>query len=205
MSWRRGFLLFLAAALAALGGCGDAPQRVATPPACDAAGTAALLASKIDDDDGDGRILDEHYPQIDDEDDDIADHAWVQGPDGLYHLFFQNEGKSGGNALEHYVSADLQHLQYVGVALAPRPGQWDSHGLWAPHVIPAGGRYYLFYTGIDGPANSPTTHQRSGVAVSQDLTAWARLPVNECDGAPGDGCVYECIASWTTAGGPPGS
>jgi hypothetical protein len=186
-------------------GCGDAPQRVATRLICDAAGSAALLHSKLDDDDGDGLILDEHHPQIDDEDDDIADHAWMQDRTGLYHLFFQNEGKLGGNAIEHYVSADLHSLTNVGVALAPRPGKWDSHGLWAPHIIQAGRTYYMFYTGIDGPGNRATTRQRIGVATSTNLLQWTRLATNDCPGAPGEGCVYECIAGWTPAGGPAGS
>lgn len=186
-------------------GCGDAPERVTTRLVCDSAGTAALLASKADDDDGDGRILDEDYPRIDDEDDDIADHAWVQSRDGLYHLYFQTEGKTGGNVIEHYVSLNLRTLSYVGTALAPRPGSWDSHGLWAPHVVPVGDAYYMLYTGIDGPGNNPATRQRIGVATSRDLLHWTRIVTDECPGAAGDGCVYECLAPWTTAGGASGS
>ena len=86
-------------------------NRCVSPPG------AIFLQSQIDDDDGDGNTNDEAYPRINDEDDDIADHAWIQDDTGLYHLFFQNEGLTSGAHIEHYVSHDLQSISRVGIAL----------------------------------------------------------------------------------------
>src|SRR5262245_46173064 len=85
----------------------DQAIRTAGSPPC-AADSTVFLESKYDDDDGDGNPNDEDFPRINDEDDDIADHTWCQDGDGLYHLFFQNEGLIIGNEIEHYVTTDLQ-------------------------------------------------------------------------------------------------
>lgn len=154
----------------------------------------------MDDDDGDGIYEDEDFPTINDEDDDIADHAWIRDQTGLYHLFFHNEGLVSGNDIEHYTSTDLQSLDYVGVALRKNPSGWDSYGLWAPHIIEYEDTYYMFYTGVDG--YGPDSKQRIGLATSEDLVTWVRYPGNNCPGTTGDGCIYECDEPWTTWGDP---
>jgi hypothetical protein len=161
---------------------------------------AVFLRSKLDDDDGDGNPKDEDYPRIDDEDDDIADHAWARDDRGLYHLFFHTEGQGGGSRIEHYVSADLQSIEYAGVALEPSPGGWDAHNLWAPHVLRHGDTWYLFYTGTTGTGSASSSRQRLGLATSRDLVTWRRWPENRCPGTTGDGCLYECREGWTTWG-----
>jgi hypothetical protein len=171
---------------------------------CDDDAAPVFLQSKIDDDDGDGNPFDEDFPTINDEDDDIADHAWIRDIYGVYHLFFQTEDHGQGSYIEHYTSTTLRALDYVGVALRADPDGWDSHGLWAPYVVKSGGIYYMFYTGTDGPAGDPRTVQRIGLATSPDLMTWKRAPINDCPGTAGVGCVYECNESWTTWGGPPG-
>jgi hypothetical protein len=164
--------------------------------ACSPDGDPVFLASKLDDDDGDGNPFDEDFPTINDEDDDIADHAWVQDDQGLYHLYFQNEGHSGTFDIEHYTSSDLQTLQYVGVALRANPAGWDSRGLWAPHVVRLGDTWFLFYAGVNG--TGPQSQQRIGLAVSQDLHQWTRV-VSQLPLA-GDGAIYDCRETWTTWG-----
>jgi hypothetical protein len=166
---------------------------------------AIFLQSQIDDDDGDGNPYDEAFPLINDEDDDIADHAWIQDDTGLYHLFFQNEGLTSGSHIEHYVSRDLQEISRVGVALEPDPGAWDSYALWAPHIVRSGTTYYMFYAGTSGPGSDPAAEQRIGLATSTDLVTWTRFPTNRCAGTSGDGCIYECAESWTTWNAPSGS
>jgi hypothetical protein len=180
------------------GTSGDSTQTVRCSP--DA--SPVFLSSKWDDDDGDGLYLDEDYPTIDDEDDDIADHAWVRDELGRFHLFFHNEGSGSGSHIEHYVSTDLRSLEYAGVALRTNPDGWDSDGLWAPSVVEYGGVYFMFYTGVEGRGSGSV--QRIGLATSEDLVTWTRLPVNRCPGTTGDGCIYECDEPWTTWGGPPG-
>jgi sucrose-6-phosphate hydrolase SacC (GH32 family) len=186
-------------------GCEDPPADAAKTACCDSTAEPIFLASKLDDDDGDGNPLDEDFPTIDDEDDDIADHAWIRDRYGTYHLFFQNEDRGVGSHIEHYTSTDLTRLDYVGTALWPNPAGWDSYSLWAPYIVSAGDTYYMFYTGVDGPPGDPNTQQRIGVATSRDLVNWTRYPMNRCPGTAGDGCIYECVEEWTTWGGPTGS
>ncbi len=186
-------------------GCGGTSSESTELLCCDEDALPVFLKSKIDDDDGDGNPFDEDFPEINDEDDDIADHTWIRDDHGVYHLFFHTEDFGSGSFIEHYTSTDLQHLEYAGPALFSDPDGWDSHGLWAPHVIRSGDTYFMFYTGIDGPGSDPYTRQRIGLATSSDLMSWTRYPVNRCPGTSGDGCVYGCDESWTSWGGPPGS
>ena len=185
--------------------CDRVPLESSADICCDDNADPIFLHSKIDDDDDDGIILDEDFPLINDEDDDIADHTWIEDADGVHHLFFHTEGLGSGSYIEHYTSHDLRSLEYVGPALFKNESGWDSHGLWAPHVIKNGNTYYMFYTGIDGPGGDPLTKQRIGLATSTDLVIWTRLPLNNCPGTTGDGCIYECNECWTTWGDEPGS
>lgn len=205
----RGILAAVVVACVCAAGCDreDAlpPNPTVAAVGCDTSAAPIYLHSKIDDDDGDGNPNDERYPTIDDEDDDIADHSWILDGNGLYHLFFHTEDKGSGSHIEHYTSRDLCGLDYVGTALEPDPSGWDSYSLWAPHVIEERGVYYMFYTGATGPGGDTETVQRMGMAVSNDLYDWIRMPVNRCAGAAGEGCIYDCGESWTTVGDGPGN
>ena len=182
--------------VAALVACDDdASESGSAATRCDPDAVPTLLASKADDEDGDGLTLDEAFPTIDDEDDDIADHTWVRDHAGTYHLFFHNEGRGAPWIIEHYTTRSLDQIDYAGVALTAEPGAWDAGGAWAPHVIEVEGTYYMFYTGLDGI--QPGATQRIGLAVSDDLTHWTRVPGNRCAGTQGDGCVYDCNETWT--------
>lgn len=201
---RASFLATLCALLAF--GCDDgSPPAMLTTACCSDSAAPAYLQSKIDDDDGDGNPYDEDFPRINDEDDDIADHAWVRDDLGVYHLYFQTEDHGAGSFIEHYTSIDLQSLEYAGVALRPNQDGWDSYALWAPYVVRSGGTYFMFYTGTDGPGGDPYARQRIGLAASRDLASWTRCPANNCPGSSGAGCVYDCDESWTTWGEAPGS
>jgi sucrose-6-phosphate hydrolase SacC (GH32 family) len=186
-------------------GCEHASSGSSETICCDESADPVFLQSKIDDDDGDGNPYDENFPTINDEDDDIADHAWIRDGSGAYHLFFNTEDHGSGSFIEHYTSIDLRSLRYAGAALRPNPDGWDSHSLWAPHIVRRGRTYFMFYTGTDGPGGDPQTRQRIGLATSTDLMTWTRSPDNKCPGTSGDGCIYECNECWTTWGGPPGS
>jgi beta-fructofuranosidase len=197
--------LLISVILILAAGCGGESIVPTQSVCCGENADPVFLSSKVDDDDGDGNPFDEDFPEINDEDDDIADHTWIRAGNGLYHLFFHTENHGAGSFIEHYVSSDLRSLVYVGPALFKNPGGWDSHGLWAPHVIKRGDTYYMFYTGIDGPETDPETRQRIGLATSTDLIHWTRAPVNNCPGTSGDGCVYECGECWTAWGEAGGS
>jgi len=182
-------------------GCRDDPMSAAGTSPCRPTASPVFLSAN-DDDDGDGYPRDENYPAVNDEDDDIADHAWIEDAHGAHHLFFQNEGWAGSDIV-HYVTTDLQALTYVGVALQKNPGGWDSQALWAPHIVQNGHTYFMFYTGTSGTGG--TSKQRIGLATSSDLITWRRTPVNRCPETTGDGCIYECAEAWTTWGGQPGT
>ena len=128
-----------ASAIAAVLAC-DNTTRAVDDTCCDPDAAPLLLASRFDDDDDDGNPRDEDCPTVNDEDDDIADHAWVQDAAGVFHLFFHNEGLFGPSAIEHYTSRDLRSIDYAGVALNAQAGAWDGDGVWAPHVIQEDGR-----------------------------------------------------------------
>jgi beta-xylosidase len=74
---------------------------------------------------------------------------------------------TGGRALFAWHSADLKHWEKGAQLLAQDAISWigddhaPRHALWAPHMIAAGGRYYLYYS--VGPQNP--TPSRIGVAV----------------------------------------
>ncbi len=196
-------MLLLAVLILLAMACGEEDHHTnpaPTPPspyACDSTASSPLLASKLDDDDGDGDPLDEDYPDINDEDDDIADHCWIEDRTGTFHLFFHTESRfQAPSHIDHYTTRDFQSLSYVGTALDVAPGAWDADGVWAPHIIEHDGTYYMFYTGVRG--NGVEQVQRTGIATSTDLTNWTRYPINRCGGTTGDGCVYECNEPWTT-------
>ncbi len=168
-----------------------APRFVCAPDA-----VSPLLASKLDDDDGDANPLDERFPFVNDEDDDIADHCWIEDESGTFHLFFHTEMMVTPSHIDHYTTRDFQSLSYVGTALDVVPGTWDADGVWAPHILQYEDTYYMFYTGIQGRGVSQV--QRAGVATSTNLHDWTRLPLNRCPDTTGDGCVYECNEPWTT-------
>ncbi|MGD0438459.1 MAG: hypothetical protein ABSB86_18525 [Bryobacteraceae bacterium] len=52
-------------------------------------------------------------------------------------------------------------------------GSWDERGVADPYVIRAGGRYYMFYLGMD-----LARRQRLGVAASDDGVTWFKLRRN---------------------------
>jgi hypothetical protein len=191
--------------LLTVAGCESESVESTGTACCDSTAEPIYLMSKLDDDDGDGNPLDEDFPTIDDEDDDIADHTWIRDGRGIYHLFFQTEDRGSGSHIDHYTSTDLRSLDYIGTALRANPDGWDSYSLWAPHVVKSGDTYYMIYTGVDGPAGDPDTQQRLGAATSTDLMTWTRVPANNCPGTPGDGCMYECDEGWTTWGDAKGS
>ncbi len=185
------FAILISVALQ-LNACSESTQRPAggLQVTCVPGGTDVFLASKFDDDDGDGNPYDEDFPTIDDEDDDIADHAWIQDNLGTYHLYFHTEGSKGGSRIDHYSTRDFRTLVYHGPVLTPTPGTFYDTHVWAPHIVRYGDEYLMFFTGVEG--SGPLARQRIGVARSHDLHGWNHITL-----------VYECDEPWTTwsAGG----
>jgi predicted GH43/DUF377 family glycosyl hydrolase len=80
-------------------------------------------------------------------------------------------------------STDGMHWTRKGAVLERGPrGSFDEVSVADPHVIRRGGRFYMFYLGMDR-----AHRQRLGVAQSQDAIRWEKLrtnPILEL-GAPG--------------------
>lgn len=104
----------------------------------------------------------------------------IWGDDGRVHLFYSRWAKEkdmagwiNGSEIGHAV-ADDPHGPFVhqDVALAPRPGSWDSTTCHNPLIRKVGDEYYLFYM---GNSNGRTDTKRIGIAKSGSLDGpWER-------------------------------
>ncbi|GAA5062116.1 glycoside hydrolase family protein [Nocardia callitridis] len=116
-------------------------------------------------------------PGVDEPDDwYINDHTIIQAADGRWHLF----------GITHREPADPFDETEFAHASAPDPhGPWTKHPmalrvdraygethLWAPFVLTANGRYFMFYAG-GGPDR---TAAAMNLATSTDLFHWTRHP-----------------------------
>lgn len=82
----------------------------------------------------------------------------------------------------HAVSRDLMDWEELDpvLRLGP-PGSWDDLRLCSGSVIRHAGRYWMAYSAastIDSPPDDPHRVQRAGIAVSDDLFRWHKLPEN---------------------------
>ncbi|MCX5394869.1 family 43 glycosylhydrolase [Streptomyces sp. NBC_00094] len=109
----------------------------------------------------------------------LNDHTLIRSQ-GRWHLFgIVGDSAPRGEAPDSAAEISFAH------ASAPTPhGPWTAHAdaltvdpsyfgeehLWAPHVVEAGGRFWMFYAGggADGAAIS--------LATSTDLFTWTREP-----------------------------
>jgi len=99
----------------------------------------------------------------------VKDHTIVR-PNGLYHLFSISGTRGcyhGYNGNEETISwstsRDLVQWEFRGHVLhaAQRAGAFDQHEIWAPYCVEAGGRFFLFYTGVVHP-HRPFEERRLG-------------------------------------------
>jgi len=119
------------------------------------------------------------------------DFAFVKR-NGVYHLFYIRHSDllpPWATELDfgHAVSTDLYHWTQLTPVLPVDPDGWDNLHVWAPHVVPWDGLWWMFYTGVSDFPGSYVDTQRMGVAVSSDLTTWNRVgtgPVWTTETAP---------------------
>lgn len=100
--------------------------------------------------------------------------------DGYYHLFFIRNNTSlppeqTETEFGHAISTDLYHWTQLPIAMAVDLGEWDNAHVWAPHVFEHDGLWWMFYTGVTTWPGEFNETQRTGVAVSSDLTGWDRF------------------------------
>ncbi len=97
----------------------------------------------------------------------VLDHCVVE-KDGEYHLLYLR----GNPAVDigHAKTTDFVRWEMLEPVL--EPGTWDNHALWAPHLVPVPDfGWYLYYTGVN------TVHaQQTGIAFSNDLFGWTKIP-----------------------------
>ena len=126
--------------------------------------------------------------------------SWYAQDGEETHVFFLKAPRSLGDpdlrhdraVIGHAVSRDLTEWRVLDDALQPgTPGSWDDLTVWTGSTISADDRWWMFYTGRS--ITDPSV-QRIGVAVSDDLLEWNRLP----------GPVVEADSRWyeTKAGFP---
>ena len=123
---------------------------------------------------------------------DIGD-AWYYAADAL-HMYFltKPEGSTAGWDIGHAASGDLVDWEFLGLAMTRgAPRSWDDKSLATGSVIPYGGRYWMAYTGHR--LNEPLFVQRVGMAVSDDLVRWEKLPGNPTSEA--DPAYYELVST----------
>ena len=120
--------------------------------------------------------------------------AWYYAADDAVHMYFltKPEGSEAGLDIGHAVSRDLVDWEFLGLALERGPpGSWDDRNLATGSVIRRGGRYWMAFTGHK--MGEPLFVQRVGMAVSDDLVRWEKLPENPTSEA--DPAHYELVST----------
>jgi len=72
----------------------------------------------------------------------------------------------------HVSTKDFRHWTLHADVLGTGTGAWDERNIWAPAVIPWGGGFRMYYTGVDS-----AIAQSMGVAESADLFDWHSSPL----------------------------
>lgn len=106
-----------------------------------------------------------------------VDVIYHQGLYHLFHLVLPNH-----DFVAHAISDNGLNWRRVDNAIfIGHPGSWDDLMLWTVHVSanPHGKGWRMFYTGLS--RRDQGRKQRIGLAVSEDLYVWRKMPVNWFD------------------------
>ena len=126
--------------------------------------------------------------------------APIYGKDGKVHVFYSRWLEQYGMGgwlhkceIAHAVADRPEGpYRYVDVALAPRPGYWDSTTCHNPHIQYIDGKYYLFYL---GNSEGSFLTKRIGLAIANTLEGpWQRMDKPLLDVGP-EGQWDDCITS----------
>ena len=111
--------------------------------------------------------------------------AWyfVDDRKGTVHMFHLAEPLDGGPSfVGHAISNDLVTWERLPTALKlGPPGSWDDLRICTGSVIERDGRYWMAYSATslnDSTLEEQYRVQRAGMAVSDDLITWTKLPEN---------------------------
>ncbi|WP_020497846.1 family 43 glycosylhydrolase [Sciscionella marina] len=107
----------------------------------------------------------------------LNDHTIIRAEDGSWHLFSITHPEPANPTEEktflHARAGDVEGPWHtLDPALVVDPGYHGERHLWAPHVIRADRKYWMFYNaGGDDP-----TREAVNLATSEDLYHWTRHP-----------------------------
>lgn len=108
---------------------------------------------------------------------------WLLRVKDTFHLFYLEcprklaKEKNDITTIGHAVSTDLYNWETKGTILSGgAKGDWDDLCLWTGCTVELNGKYYLFYTGRK--KSEAGRIQRIGVAVSDDLHHFVKMPQN---------------------------
>jgi hypothetical protein len=109
----------------------------------------------------------------------LNDHTLIR-TNGRWHLFsIVGDSAAPGEAPDSAAELSFAHASAPALhgpwtthadALTVDPGYHGEQHLWAPHVIEAGGRYWMFYAAGGGAGAA------INLATSTDLFSWTRVP-----------------------------
>lgn len=115
--------------------------------------------------------------------------AWPEEEDGSHNPF-----------IGHAISKDLFNWERLAPVLYKGPpGSWDGLRLCTGSVIERGGKYWMAYSATSTKDSTRDTVwdqyrvQRAGMAVSDDLVTWSKLPENPT--SESDSRYYEQLSS----------
>ena len=95
--------------------------------------------------------------------------------EGRIHMFVLNV--SGHDVVNHLVSDDAMHWEELPNALyTGHPGDFDDDQIWTMHTFRWEDRFYMLYTALAKETDG--RHQTTGLAVSDDLITWEKVPHN---------------------------
>lgn len=120
---------------------------------------------------------------------------WLADDGKLFHMFYLHAPKSLGHPdlrhrnarIGHATSADLRHWDDHGQIFDAGPaGSFDDTSNWTGSVVRGpDGRWWLYYTGSHFlSADNNSNIETIGLAVSDDLFNWTKLPGPICSADP---------------------
>lgn len=103
-------------------------------------------------------------------DHDFPDPSVIRAPDGNYYAY-ATQGEQDGRMVNIQLarSPDLAHWTLIGDALPTKPN-WASRtqDFWAPHIIAANRRYYLYYS---AKPDAALTDSKRGLCLAVAVAA----------------------------------
>ena len=125
----------------------------------------------------------------------LVDHSFIE-KDGVMHVFYAPcylgylWDQQFSDMFGHASTTDLINWKIHPTVFTTAKGEFDDYQVWAPAVIEAEGKYWMFYTGVNF-----NIAQAICLAVSDDLYNWERVSGNPLF-TPGDWCPWDA-SKWS--------